>query len=288
MHTPSEIENDILVVFHDNVEDWVRMKSAVDMLYETFPDFPILKFIFFKITRLTLSEPDAKRLFENIVTHCASISEKLGKNLNFFVGMMDYIVERNRIILNPVFIDIYMADHIEERNFKDPLTNAFNRNYLDRVLKAEVNRSDRNHYKFSMMTVDIHKFSIINNNYGYHVGNYVLIEVVERIRRTIRSEDTIIRYLDDRFILLLPRTEIEGAKILAERILSSFITDMIQIENRLMNVSLTIGLVEYPVNGINEEELLNELQRMRYKSKEKGPNSIAVPDVKTAGKELAD
>jgi len=280
MATPSEIENDILVVFHDNVEDYLRMKSAIEMLYQTFPDFPVLKFLFFKITRLTLSESDARRLFENIINHCSVISAKLEKNISFYVGMMDYIIERNRIILNPVFIDIYVADQIEEKNFKDPLTNAYNRNYLDRALKAEINRSDRNHYKFTLMTVDINKFSIINNNYGYHVGNYVLIEVVDRIRRTIRTEDTIIRYMDDRFILLLPRTAAEGAKVLAERILSSFLTDMIQVENRLMNVALTIGLIEYPTHGMTEEELLSALQQIRYKSKETGPNTIAVAEAR--------
>ncbi|NPV02755.1 MAG: GGDEF domain-containing protein [Brevinematales bacterium] len=280
MATPSEIENDILVVFHDNVEDYLRMKSAIEMLYQTFPDFPVLKFLFFKITRLTLSESDARRLFENIINHCSVISSKLEKNISFYVGMMDYIIERNRIILNPVFIDIYVADQIEEKNFKDPLTNAYNRNYLDRALKAEINRSDRNHYSFTLMTVDINKFSIINNNYGYHVGNYVLIEVVDRIRRTIRTEDTIIRYMDDRFILLLPRTAAVGAKVLAERILSSFLTDMIQVENRLMNIALTIGLIEYPTHGMTEEELLSALHQIRYKSKETGPNTIAVAEAR--------
>lgn len=274
---PSEIENTVFDTIADNTNDFSKMKPAIEMLYESFPEFPILKFFFYRISRLNLNEVESENLFENIVKHCAMLSAKLGYNINFYTGMMDYIVERNRLILNPVFIDIYLSEEMDKATYKDPLTSAYNREYFERALKAEINRSGRSKSFFSLLLIDIDKFALINNNYGYHAGNHILIEISDRLKRTLRAEDLIIRYFDDRFILLLPNTDIAGAKKLAERILSSLMKNVLRIESRIINVALSIGIIQYPDHGSDEKELMESLNKMRYRSKELGGNTIAVP-----------
>jgi GGDEF domain-containing protein len=76
---------------------------------------------------------------------------------------------------------------------------------------------------------------------------------------------------------MLPNTDIAGAKKLAERILSSLIKNVLRIESRIINVALSIGIVQYPVHGSDEKELMDSLNKMRYRSKELGGNTIAVP-----------
>jgi hypothetical protein len=136
---PSEIESTVFNTIADNTSDFSKMKPAVEMLYESFPEFPILKFFFYRISRLNLNEVESENLFENIVKHCAMLSAKLGYNINFYSGMMDYIIERNRLILNPVFIDIYLSEEMDKASYKDPLTSAYNKEYFERALKAEIN-----------------------------------------------------------------------------------------------------------------------------------------------------
>ncbi len=276
--TPSEIENTVFETLAENSSDYAKMKSTAQMLYESFPEFPVLKYYFYRISRLNLNEIESESLFENIVKHCAMLSAKLGYNINFYTGMMDYIIERNRLILNPVFIDIYLSDEMDKATFKDSLTSTYNKEYLGRALKAEINRSTRSQSVFSMMLIDIDKFSLINNNYGYHAGNHILIEIADRIKQTMRAEDSIIRYFDDHFILILPNTDIKGAKTLADRILSSLIKNVLRIESRIINVALSIGLVQFPDHGNSGEELMAALNKMRYRSKELGGNTIASPD----------
>ena len=217
MINPSEIEGHISDIIQRNIHDYAQLLTAIEMLYETYPDFPVFKYFFYRLTKLNLNEIEAHNLFDNIIKHCSLLSSKLGKKVNFYVGMVDLIVERNRIILNPVFIDVFIAEEMDKHNYKDPLTCIYNRTYLNRALKAEINRATRKKYSFSMAIFDIEKFSLINNNFGYHVGNYVLIELTERIKKTIRGEDILARYFDDRFILILPNTDIDGAKAFAEK-----------------------------------------------------------------------
>ncbi len=272
----SEIETTIVNTIHESAANCAQLRQTVENLYQAYPDYPVLKTFFFHITHLNLNEVEAHNLFQSIIRHCAQVAENLDQPFNFYVGMLDYIIERNRIIMNPVFVDLYLSPHSPQDQYKDPLTLTFNQNYFTRILNAEIGRSRRRKQIFSLLMLDIDKFSQINNNYGFNIGNQILVEVVARIQRTIRAEDSLIRYYDDRFILIMPSTNIQGAENLAERILSSLLKDVITLEKRIYNITFSMGIVEFPAHGEDQETLLENLRKARYRSKEAGGNSIAV------------
>jgi diguanylate cyclase (GGDEF)-like protein len=274
---PVDIENDIVTHIQESIGDYTKLISSLQILDESYPEYPVFKLFFYKTSKLNLNNNEAKYLFENIVKHCRFLSSNLDKNINFYVGMLDYIMERNRIIMNPVFIDLFMAEKLDKTNYKDPLTGTFNNVYFPKLIKSEINRANRKKSFFSLMIIDIDKFSLINDNYGYNVGNYVLIELTDRIKQTIRAEDTLVRYCDDRFIVVLPNTNAKGAVVLAERIMSGLMKNLIRIENRILNLSISVGIAEYPLHCSNPDEILNILNKMRYLAKENGGNYIACP-----------
>lgn len=274
---PTEIEDIIIKTIFSNIHNFSDMISAVESLQESYPDYPVLKFFFYRMSRLNLNENESRNLFDNIIRHCSFLSLKLEKQISFYTGMIDYLIERNRIILNPVFVELYISEKMSRMNFKDPLTSIYNQNYLEKAINSEIGRSRRKDRKFTVMILDIQKFSMINNNYGYHVGNRILLELVERIKPDMRAEDSLIRFFDDRFIIIMPETDIIGGKEFGERIFSNLMRDMIRIEGRILSLSLNIGLVEFPKHGETFERLMEQLYKMRYLSKQKGGNSIASP-----------
>lgn len=272
-----ETENSILSAIQESISSCSQLKQTIDSLYQAYPDYPVLKTFFFHITHLNLNEQEAHNLFHSILRHCTQLAENLEEPFNFYVGMLDYIIERNRIIMNPVFVDLYLSPHSPQDQYKDPLTLTFNQNYFSRVLNAEIGRSRRRKQIFSLLILDIDKFSQINNNYGYNIGNQILVEIVNRIQKTIRTEDSLIRFYDDRFVLIMPATDIQGAETLAERILSSLLKEVISLEKRIFNITFSMGIVEFPRHGEDQDTLLNNLQKMRYRSKELGGNRVATP-----------
>ncbi len=273
----SDMESTIYSSIRESMNNCHQLQQTIQALYESYPDYPILKTLFYKLTHLNLNEDEAQNLFHSILKHCINLEEQMEDPCNFYVGMLDYIIERNRIIMNPIFVDLYLSPHSPADLYKDALTLTFNQNYLSKALNAEIGRSQRKERIFSVMMLDIDKFSQINNNHGYNIGNQILVEIVTRIQKTIRAEDTLIRYYDDRFILIMPSTDIEGAETLTERILSTLLKDVIQLERKIFNVSFSIGVVCYPVHGETEEQIIEQLTLMRYKSKEHGGNFIASP-----------
>ncbi|MBI4683476.1 MAG: diguanylate cyclase [Nitrospirae bacterium] len=158
----------------------------------------------------------------------------------------------------------------------DPLTDIYNRRFINAFLMKEIERSKRLDRHFSVVISDIDNFKIINDSYGHLSGDIVLKALARLITDTVRNLDVVGRYGGDEFMLILPDTNNETANNIIDRI-------RVAVENlempvlRDINVRITasFGIAAFPEDGTSLEDLLVSADERLYKAKRLGKNKIA-------------
>lgn len=115
-------------------------------------------------------------------------------------------------------LDADYYDEIYRLTTTDEATGTYNRRYFFQTLEREVARATRHQRPLTMLMVDVDTFSTINNQWGYLVGDSLLVQLASRIRCSCRVEDVFARFGGEEFCLMLPETDTDGALVLAERL----------------------------------------------------------------------
>jgi diguanylate cyclase (GGDEF)-like protein len=97
----------------------------------------------------------------------------------------------------------------------DPLTQSFNRRYLETLMEKELHRARRLNTKIAFLMIDVDEFKSVNTRFGHIVGDTVLREVADVIRKSVRASDTVVRYGGDEFLVVLG----EAVELDAERVI---------------------------------------------------------------------
>lgn len=124
---------------------------------------------------------------------------------------------------------------------RDALTLVANRYRLEKVLLEECNRAQRFRLPLTLIAMDIDDFKPINDRYGHGVGDRTLVQVVECLESCIRPHDVLARWGGDEFVLVLPKTSLEIAMALAERICQVMRR---QPHNGNLKITLSLGVAE--------------------------------------------
>jgi diguanylate cyclase (GGDEF)-like protein/hemerythrin-like metal-binding protein len=113
-----------------------------------------------------------------------------------------------------------MGDNVQMRMLSntDTFTGIYNKGYFNLCVKDEITRSDRSENPISMIYFDLDHFKEINDTYGHARGDEVLLGVVALVKENIRANDIFARWGGDEFIVLLPYTNLAGARVVAEKI----------------------------------------------------------------------
>jgi len=155
----------------------------------------------------------------------------------------------------------------------DPLTGLYNRRALDEKLKIEVDRAERYQALLTCILIDIDHFKVTNDTHGHQVGDLVLQQVAQMLRREQRAVDLIARYGGEEFVVLLPETGATGARIFAERILRRVAAQRFGDPARPVQVTLSMGIATLPdPRATNGEELLRLADANLLKAKADGRN----------------
>ncbi len=174
-------------------------------------------------------------------------------------------------------IDITERKRLEEalrhRAHHDPLTNLPNRMLFRDILSIELAQSKRGKKGFAVLFLDLDRFKNINDTLGHDIGDTLLTEVAERLRRSVRASDTVSRTGGDEFNILL--TEIPHAddiNMIAQKVIDSFIQPYV-ISGNEFGISTSIGISIYPEDGETMEALFKNADIAMYHAKEQGGNS---------------
>ena len=166
---------------------------------------------------------------------------------------------------------------IREMAIHDDLTGFYNRSHLMDLIESENNRSVRTGSIFSLVMMDIDKFKKINDTYGHQIGDQVLRTFAAVIRSILRKTDFCGRYGGEEFLIVLTQTDLQAAKLFAERIRdcveNSFFPDL----GPDSRVTVSIGLAEHRMQE-NIEKTISLADESLYKAKKRGRNRVECSD----------
>jgi len=159
----------------------------------------------------------------------------------------------------------------EQRSRVDELTGLFNRRHFEERMKEEISRHGRQGSVFSVFILDLDGFKTYNDIYGHPSGDVVLGDVAKIIRGSIRNADQAFRYGGDEFIVILPDTNVSAANLVAERLRVTLADEM---KKREIAVTCSIGLADYPSDGVISGELVTVADTALYFAKRTGGNRV--------------
>ncbi|MEO6056808.1 MAG: diguanylate cyclase [Gemmatimonadales bacterium] len=155
----------------------------------------------------------------------------------------------------------------------DPLTNCFNRRALVQRLEQEMDRAARYATMLTGMMIDIDNFKQINDTHGHLVGDRVLKQLANLLKREQRSVDIVARYGGEEFVVLLPETTAAESRNFAERILRRVATHDFGEQGKPVRVTISIGIASYPDERVSDgESLLRVADNHLYRAKSDGRN----------------
>ena len=164
-----------------------------------------------------------------------------------------------------------VTEGINPRSQIDRLTGLPNRNLLWDRLEQSMLAARRSDVSVAIITVGIDRFSRINDGLGHAVGDQVLKEVANRLKKTIRSNDTVARLGGDLFALVMAVTAQDDAVIVAEKLLN--ITNApIVVDGQELSVTVSVGISIYPSDGEDADTLLKGSDSALHHAKDIGKN----------------
>jgi diguanylate cyclase (GGDEF)-like protein len=159
----------------------------------------------------------------------------------------------------------------------DELTGLANRRYFKKILQRELDQSLRFRSHFSLILADLDNFKAYNDTHGHLKGDLLLKQVSQILLQNTRGIDLVARFGGEEFVILLPKTDTEGARAAAEKLRVSVMTEKYYgIEKSHPDGVLTIslGIAEFPNDSMDIYELLDFADRALYRAKGLGKNRV--------------
>lgn len=221
--------------------------------------------------------PDNRVLFiaERVATDPAisGVIEKLSRQVRLFRIESEHA--KKIAIKKQIDFEGVMAQMQEVSNI-DSLTFLPNRREILRQLQYEVIRAQRYNNLLSISILDLDHFKLINDTYGHVTGDRVLREIANLLRDSIRQPDVVGRYGGEEFLILLPNTDLESASKQAARLCKQARELNIQLDDRSIPITLSIGVAHFK-NGIDTwQTLLTRADTAMYDAKRRGRDQWAV------------
>lgn len=157
----------------------------------------------------------------------------------------------------------------------DELTSLPNRRDMNETIVNEMERSQRTHKPFCFIFIDIDHFKAINDTYGHACGDVVLRSVAQTIRGLLRKYDVLARYGGEEFLTLLPETDLDGAKVVAERFRHQIETMSVHYANHIINVTVTLGVARFD-HKLGADRSIQLADKALYQGKEGGRNQVVI------------
>ena len=161
----------------------------------------------------------------------------------------------------------------------DPLTDLANRRFFFEQLETELNRYKRHKRELSLLILDIDYFKNINDTYGHHTGDQILIQIAKNIKSSLRETDMVARLGGEEFGIFLPDTELSGAYQVATRICNNLAAHSFEIENEVIKCTVSIGVsCSSLFNNISSVNLYQAADSRLYAAKSTGRNQVVSCD----------
>lgn len=258
-------------------------EQAMEKAYHHQPDLILLDVVMpdrngFDVLRELKQMPDTQNI---PVIFISALDSEDDEEKGLLLGACDYIAKPFRQSLVKARIDIHMQmasqrKLLEELANLDGLTNVANRRCFERHLQDEWKRAQRTQQPLSILLLDIDHFKLYNDNYGHGGGDHVLKKVAKTLQQRLRRPaDIVARYGGEEFVVMLPDTDADGGRCLAEGLLTQ--VERLEIHHGFSptcpRISISVGGVTTVPNSMdNMRALLDQADTALYEAKRQGRN----------------
>lgn len=156
----------------------------------------------------------------------------------------------------------------------DPLTKLANRSLFNSTLQNAISHARIHHKIVALMFIDLDNFKEVNDEYGHHVGDNLLLKIAERLQDNIRESDFMARLGGDEFIIILENIDDISVVISTVKQLCHVLSEPFDVTPVPVTVTVSIGISVYPVDGADVASLLRSADKAMYFVKEHGRNSF--------------
>ena len=157
----------------------------------------------------------------------------------------------------------------------DSLTGLYNRSIFNELLRTCLEQSARTHQKFALVTLDLDKFKLINDNYGHPAGDQLLTKVASRLKNSIRSSDLVARLGGDEFSLILKDVKHENDFLKLVDNLIKLFQSPFQIDSKPISITTSMGIAIFPNDSHTAEGLVSYSDMAMYQAKTEGRNTFS-------------
>jgi diguanylate cyclase (GGDEF)-like protein len=162
---------------------------------------------------------------------------------------------------------LYDREHTLSR--VDALTRIGNRRAMFELLSAERNRAQRHHLPLTLAYLDLDGFKQVNDKFGHHTGDRLLVEVAQTVHKTLRPSDFVARMGGDEFAILLPDTQSGTATAALNRVRSALDRCM---QQKRWPVTFSVGVVTFLNVPQSADDMMRRADETMYAAKAAGKN----------------
>jgi diguanylate cyclase (GGDEF)-like protein len=170
-----------------------------------------------------------------------------------------------------------LRDSLRELSIRDPLTNLFNRRYMEETFQRELSRAARDHVSIGVVQIDIDYFKEFNDRYGHDVGDALLKAFADLLLTSFRDSDVPCRYGGEEFTLILVNSTLDETEARArglQRSVQDLRLDLGEGRTSPAPPTLSIGIASFPGNGESADSLMRAADQALYAAKSQGRNAI--------------
>lgn len=191
------------------------------------------------------------------------------------LNLLSILAERLRGSNGTVTQSRKLAQEYQRHASVDGLTGLYNRRWLDDVLPRQLKRSAMQNEAMCVVMIDVDHFKRFNDQHGHRAGDFVLFSVARVLRERFRPTDLVARYGGEEFCVVLPDTDLQGAKAAAERVREAVSRASLDYEVPLPSVTISVGISQGTAAD-TQASLVERADSALYRAKAAGRNRVAV------------
>ena len=232
----------------------------------------------------------AAKILENLApTRIDDIkgSTSQGADLFITVGYFPFIEDGQIIgafvLVRDVTAEVQLQGKYKDKAAKsvtDQLTGLFNRAHFEEYMRVEENRigslpPNSDHSNLSIIMGDIDFFKKINDKFGHPAGDFVIKTVAQTLTKSFRKTDVVCRYGGEEFLIILPASDLMGAKVAAENARAAIENTKFEFQGTSIPVTISLGVAQLLVGQESSKETIARADAALYNSKQNGRNQVS-------------
>lgn len=163
---------------------------------------------------------------------------------------------------------------LRRQSIVDPLTQLYNRRYMDEVLKRELLLAERKEGPVTVIMIDLDHFKRVNDTYGHDGGDALLVAVAATLREKVRACDIACRLGGEEMLIVLPECSLANGLARAEAVRQAVAALQVRSNGQILTATASFGVASFPEHGRTVESLVHASDLALYEAKHGGRNCV--------------